>query len=367
MTEQQKGFKHFARSATLLRGRVAALKHAIKHDYKIDSDPNVVMHAAPALPLVQTPLVEYPQEIAAYMLQAEWQPYLTELAKTNIQQQEMIRLQQEQLAEAQSAQPRLSPFSEGVTATIMIRSQSASPAGNPHWVHKIKKSGKAKEKQPSSGKPSAPSVLLSGLPATSAHQTNLPSHPAVEPTTSVIQVQQERSFAVAAATPIPAPTHNPTVPVPPTGPAAPAKRKPGWGGFPQRSAPSATAYCFDGCRVEGGGRNMVIKYQARCYKEDNELICFAPPKSSSPKLKNSRCPYCDAKTHTDLKECWEFQPEFPQSKKMARQPAPPQSSITFPQSDRMSEDEEEDAVSGYDTPKGAQGGNPGGNGGRISP
>ena len=120
------------------------------------------------------------------MVQAEWQPYLTELAKTNMQQQETIRLQQEQLATAQFMQTRLSPFFEGVTAAIIIRSRSASPAGNPHDVHKNKRSGKAKEKQPSSGKPSAPSVPPSGLPATSAHQTNLPAHPAVEPMTPAI-------------------------------------------------------------------------------------------------------------------------------------------------------------------------------------
>ena len=148
-------------------------------------------------------------------------------------------------------------------------------------------------------------------------------------------------------------------------PAAPAKGKPGCGGFPGPSAQWATAYCSDCCRVEGGGSDMVMKHWAPCFKEHGEPICFAPPKSSSPKLKKSQCPYCDAKTHTDLKECWEFQHEFPQWKKMARQPAPLPSSISFPQSDRMSEDEKEEAFSGYEMPREAQGGNSGGNGGGI--
>ena len=55
MIEQQKAFKHFARSGTLLHGRVAALEHAVKHGYKIDSDSDVVMEAATALPLVEAP------------------------------------------------------------------------------------------------------------------------------------------------------------------------------------------------------------------------------------------------------------------------------------------------------------------------
>ena len=367
MLEQQKAFKHFARSCTLLRGRVAALEHAVQHGYKIDSHSDVVMQAAPALPLVQAPPIEYAREIAAYMVQAEWQPYLTELAKTNMQQQETIRQQNEQLVAAHSAQTRLSRFAEGVAAAVMIHSRSASPAGNPRGVDKNKKSGKAKEKEPSSGKPSAPSVPPSSLPTTPAQQTNPPAHPAVEPATPAIQVQLERPFAVAAATPIPATPHNPTVPVPQTVPAAPAKRKPGWGGFPGQSAQSATAYCSDGCRVEGGGSDMVMRHRAPCFKEDREPICFAPPKSSSPKLKNSRCTYCDLKIHTDLKDCWDFKNQFLQPKKLATQPPPPPSSISFPQSDRRSEDDEKEAFDGDEAPRGARGGNTGGNGGGIPP
>ena len=85
MIEQQKAFKYFVRSSTLLCSHVAALDHAIKHDYKIYSDSDVVMQAAPALLLVQALPIEYVWQIAAYMVQAEWQPYLTELAKTNLQ------------------------------------------------------------------------------------------------------------------------------------------------------------------------------------------------------------------------------------------------------------------------------------------
>ena len=43
------------------------------------------------------------------------------------------------------------------------------------------------------------------------------------------------------------------------------------------------------------------------------------------------------------------------------------SSISFPQLDKMREDDEKEAFSGYDAPRGAQGGSTGGNGGRIRP
>ena len=90
MTQQQKAFKYFARSATVLRGRVAALQTAVKEGYKIDSESDVIMQAAPPLPLVEAPPIEYAREIAAYLVRTEWQPYLTELAQTNMQQQETI-------------------------------------------------------------------------------------------------------------------------------------------------------------------------------------------------------------------------------------------------------------------------------------
>ena len=63
MQEQHKAFKNFARTARDLRGRVAALENAAKHAYEIDADNDAVMRAAPALPLVEAPPVEYAREI----------------------------------------------------------------------------------------------------------------------------------------------------------------------------------------------------------------------------------------------------------------------------------------------------------------
>ena len=332
MTQQQKAFKYFARSATVLRGRVAALETPVKEGYKIDSESDVIMQAAPPLPLVEAPPIEYAREIAAYLVRTEWQPYLTELAATNMQQQETIQLQREQLAAQAQVQTRLSPFSEQVAAAVLSRPRSVSPSGNPRGVHKSdqrRKTGKGKEKQASAGKPS-------GTPAT-------PAPPAAQPSTPEIRVESQRPFAVAAATPIPATPYNPAASAPPTVPAAPEKpsRKPGFSGFPGPSAQSATAYCSDGCRVEGVGSDMVVKHRAPCFKEDGEPICFPPPMPSPPKLKKNCCPYCKAVTHEYLADCIEFQTKFPKWK-TAAQPPPPPFSIAFPQSHRTNEDHEDD-------------------------
>ena len=118
--------------------------------------------------MVQARPIEYARDIAAYTVQAECSPYLTELAQTLMQQQETTSLQQEQLNAAQSVQTRLSPFSEAVTAAVMICSRLGSPSGNLRGMHKPKKSGKAWGKQALSGMPSIPSVQPKGLFATPA-------------------------------------------------------------------------------------------------------------------------------------------------------------------------------------------------------
>ena len=71
ITQLQKAFKHYARSASILRGRVAALETVVKEGYKIDSNSDMIMQAASPLLLVQVPSIEYAREIAAYMVQAE--------------------------------------------------------------------------------------------------------------------------------------------------------------------------------------------------------------------------------------------------------------------------------------------------------
>ena len=96
---------------------------------------------------------------------------------------------------------------------------------------------------------------------------------------------------------------------------------------------------------------MVMKHRPLCFKEYGEPTCFAPSKSSSSNFKRSRCSYCDARTYKDLKKCWKFQHEFPLSRRTTLQPPPALLSILFQPSEKVSEDEEEEAFSRYDAPR----------------
>jgi hypothetical protein len=102
-------------SVDMLRGRVAALEKARQEDYDIDLQNDVVMRAAPPLPmLVKEPPVHFAAQLATYTVNPEYKAYLTELAAQNMrqqvqldQQQQLFQEQQRQLALTAS---RPSPF-----------------------------------------------------------------------------------------------------------------------------------------------------------------------------------------------------------------------------------------------------------------
>jgi len=68
MRDQQKAFRQQAMSVQMFKGRVAALEQARRDNYDIDLENDVVMTAAPPLPLVQAPPVHYSAELAKYMV-----------------------------------------------------------------------------------------------------------------------------------------------------------------------------------------------------------------------------------------------------------------------------------------------------------
>ena len=68
MPDQQKAFGQQAMSVQMLKGRVAAVEEARREHYDIDLANDVVMRAAPPLPLVQAPAVHYAAELAKSMV-----------------------------------------------------------------------------------------------------------------------------------------------------------------------------------------------------------------------------------------------------------------------------------------------------------
>jgi len=82
--EQQNALCRQAMSVQMLRGRVAALAQARHEKYDIDLENDVVMRAAPPLPLVQAPLVHQASELAKYMVDERYESFLTVLASQNM-------------------------------------------------------------------------------------------------------------------------------------------------------------------------------------------------------------------------------------------------------------------------------------------
>jgi len=127
MQDQQKAFRPQAMSVQMLKGRVAVLEQARHDNYDIDLENDVVMRAAPPLPLVQAPPVHYAAELAKYMVDERYESFLTELAWQNMRQQMQLDTQQQQFREQQQqlalTSSRLSPFETTIAEALSSRGQ----------------------------------------------------------------------------------------------------------------------------------------------------------------------------------------------------------------------------------------------------
>jgi len=196
----------------MLKGRVSALEQARRDNYDIDLENDVVMRAAPPLPLVQAPLVHYAAELAKYMVDERYESFLTELASQNMQQQMRLDAQQQQFREQQqqlalTASP-LSPFETAVAKALCSRGQTAvaealcSRGQTPAAVTGLGK-GRARRKVSKERRSGASSCRVSPQPATPTTNPLVAALPVVEPRTPLIVVEDERPFDVAASTPLP--------------------------------------------------------------------------------------------------------------------------------------------------------------------
>jgi len=83
-----------AMSVQMLRRRVAALAQARHENYDMDLENDVVIRAAPLLPLVQAPPVHQAAELAKCMVDERYESILTVLASQNMRQQMQLDAQQ---------------------------------------------------------------------------------------------------------------------------------------------------------------------------------------------------------------------------------------------------------------------------------
>jgi hypothetical protein len=115
MEYQRKNFRKLAMSDQMIRKRVEALEQAAAQGYSIDAENDVVMNAAPALPLAIEPPPHYAAEVAACMINEKYQPWLNEVGRQFVAQQEQLAQLQKQVAEAHERRSPLEvAFSEVV-------------------------------------------------------------------------------------------------------------------------------------------------------------------------------------------------------------------------------------------------------------
>jgi len=77
-------------SDQMIRKRVEALEQAAAQAYSIDAENDLAMNAAPALPLAIEPPSHYAAEVAACMINEKYQPWLNEVGRQFIAQQEQL-------------------------------------------------------------------------------------------------------------------------------------------------------------------------------------------------------------------------------------------------------------------------------------
>jgi len=204
MEYQRKNFRQLAMSDRMIRKRVEAVEQAAANGYGIDAENEVVMNAAPALPLVIESPSQYADEVAACMINQTYQSWLNKVGR-------QFSIQQEQLAELQKEMPktqeRRTPFE--VAFSELIRSRETTPLVKnlqqllcSLGVTKSCSISQERSLRHYSPQPSPPETV-SAIPSPLSRSSTIPALPAVEQSTPAIYIERERPFAAAGQTPVP--------------------------------------------------------------------------------------------------------------------------------------------------------------------
>jgi len=362
-----------AMSDQMIRKRVEALEQASAQGYSTDTENDVVMNAAPALPLAIEPPPHYAAEVAACMINEKYQPWLNEMGRQFIAQQEQLAELEKQVAEAHE---RRTPLE--VAFSVVVRSQGTSPSvknlrtsSRPLGVTKSSSILSARSSRQNSPQPPPPEAVPA-TPSPLPRSSTVPASQAVEQNTPVICIERERPFAVAGQTPLPTTPQVPGAFVLAIAPPAPAKPSGNVGprGFTRRAeALAPTGVCSPDCRVVAEGSDIRYAHRFSCLKSDFEAInIWLRPRNDAPqpKSKQNRCGYCDSVRHNRHSDCPDFLRDYAVNTRAASQQPPPPPSNPLPE--RMDEDVPgEDGFSGYDSPRGGPSGNSSGSGGNLPP
>jgi len=373
MEYQRKNFRKLAMSDEIILKSIEALEQAAGQGYSIDAENDVVMNAAPALPLAIEPPPHYAAEVAACMINEKYRPWLNEVGRQFIAQQEQLAELQTQVAEAHE---RRSPLEVAFSEVVRSRGKTPlvknlRPSSRPLGVTKSSSISSGRSSRQNSPEPPPPEAVPA-TPSPLPRSSTVPPPQAVEQNTRAIRIERERPCAVAGQTPLLTTPQVPSAFV--SARVLPAPAKPsgnvGPSGFTQRpEALVPTAVCSPDCRVVAEGSDIRYALRFPCLKSDFEAInIWSRPKNDAPqpKSKQNRCGYCESVRHTRHSDCPDFLRDNQVNSRAASQQPPPPLSNTLPE--RMDEDVlGEDGFSGYDSPRGGPSGNAGGSGGNLPP
>jgi len=373
MEYQRKNFHHLAMSDQMIKKRVEALEQAAAQGYSIDAENDVVMNAPPSLPLPIEPPSHYAAEVAACMINEKYQPWLIEVGRHFIAQQEQLAELQKQVAEVHERQTPLAvAFSEvvpswGTTPSVKnLRPWSCPFGGIKSSSISWRRSSRQNSPQPPPPEP------VPATPSPLQRSSTVPAPQAVEQITPAIRIERERPSAVAGQTPLPTAPQVPGAFVSAIAPFTPAKPSGNVGppGFSRRlEAPAPTGVCCPDCRVVAEGSHIRYAHWFQCLKSDFEPIqIWSRPLNDPPppKSKQNRCGYCQSVRHTRHSDCPDCLRDNAVNTCAASQPPPPPPSNPLPE--RMDEDVPgEDCFSGYDSSREGPSCNAGGSGGNLPP
>jgi len=224
MEYQRKNFSKLAMSAQMIRKRVEALEQAAAEGYSIDAENNVVMNAAPALPLAIEPPPHYAGELAACMINEKYQYWLNEVGRQFVAQQQQLAQLQKQVAEAHE---RRSPLEVAFSEVVRLRGTTPSvknlrPSSRPLGVTKSSAISSWRSSRQNSPQPPPPEAVPA-TPSPLPRSSTVPTPQAVEHNTPAIRIERERPFAVAGQTPPPTTPQVPDAFLSAIAPPAPAK------------------------------------------------------------------------------------------------------------------------------------------------
>ena len=293
MEYQRRNLRKLAMCDQMSRKSVEALEQAAAQGYSIDAENEVVRNAGPALALAIEPPPHYAAEVEACMINEKYQPWLNEVGRQFIAQQEQLAELQKQVAEAHE---RRTPLEVAFSEVVRSRGTTPSvknlrPLSCPLGVTTSSSISSGRSLIQNSPQPPPPDAVPT-TPSPLPQSSTVPATQVLEQITPAICIKRERPFAVAGRAALPTTPQVPGAFLSAIGPPAPAKPSGNVGppSFARKSeALAPKCLCSPDCMVVAEGSDIRYAHRFPCLKSDFEgLNIWSRPRNDAPppKAKN---------------------------------------------------------------------------------